>query len=391
MSRIFDDFDRTDPAPASDTESSYRFLNRAARPEWELVRNLVDEWFSEYPVAAQADLRSRLQDDDYVQHIGAWWELYTYTLFRRLGYDVSIHPVLANTSRQPDFLVTREDISIYVECVVHLPNTGAVNGEGGGERSWIFEATNRARDPNFMVDIEIHRTETQRPKASEIIRALESWLSSLDPDEVLQRIAAGADAPELVLNVRGWTIEYSAWPVKPERRGEGGRLIGGYPMLGGVINGEMLRFRDMVKRKGGRYGLPDKPLVVAVLNTSVFLDEGEVNEALFGSVAIRYYQDIAGSAEAERVRQRDGYWRQGPPKRGSRVSGVLLGANIYPWRVSSELPELWLNPWADTPMDDHLPFTTHTANDDGRLLRIREKNTSPDLLFGLTPGWPGFN
>ena len=46
--RIFDDFHRTDPAPAYDTESSYHFLNRVARPQWELVRNPVDEWFSDY-------------------------------------------------------------------------------------------------------------------------------------------------------------------------------------------------------------------------------------------------------------------------------------------------------------------------------------------------------
>lgn len=116
MFRIFDDFDRTDPAPASDTESSYQFLNRVARPGWDKVRDLVDDWFSGYPIAEQADLRSRLQDDDYVQHIGAWWELYTFTLFRRLGYQVSIHPALVNTSRRPDFLVTCGAASMYVEC-----------------------------------------------------------------------------------------------------------------------------------------------------------------------------------------------------------------------------------------------------------------------------------
>src|SRR5690348_8101098 len=110
MSGIFDDIDRTNSEPKSHTESSYHFLNRVARPEWELVRNLIDGWFSHYPQAAQADLRSRLRDDDYAQHIGAWWELYTYTLFRRLGHQVSIHPVLKNTRRQPDFLVTRDEV-----------------------------------------------------------------------------------------------------------------------------------------------------------------------------------------------------------------------------------------------------------------------------------------
>ena len=87
-------------------------------------------------------------------------------------------------------------------------------------------------------------------------------------------------APEFVLTVRGWTIEYGALPVKPESRGERGRLIGSYPMTGGFTGNEMLRYRDIVKRKGQHYGLPDKPFMVAVLNTSAFLEQDEVAEAL---------------------------------------------------------------------------------------------------------------
>jgi hypothetical protein len=387
MSRIFDDFERTDPAPRSDAESSYHFLNRVARPQWQLVRNLIEEWFSEYPVAAQADLRSRLQDGDYVQHIGAWWELYSYKLFRRLGYQVSVHPALTKTSRQPDFLVTRDEVSMYVECVVFLSKLGPVKGQGGGERAWIFEATNQARDPNFTVDIEILRGGAQRPKAAEIVRPLERWLSSLDPDEVIEQTAAGIGAPEFVLNVRGWTIEYGAWPVKPESRGDRGRLIGAYPMTGGFINTDTLRYREIVKHKGGHYGLPDKPFVVAVLTTAAFLDQDEVAEALFGSRAVEYNQ---GQPESVRsVRRRDGYWRQGPPKRGSRVSAVLHGENIDPWRVSARLPSLWINPWADKSLPASLPFATFTAHDTGEVYQT-ESGNSADAVFDLSADWPGF-
>ncbi|WP_407689718.1 hemin-binding protein [Mycobacterium sp. HUMS_1102779] len=387
MSRIFDDFERTNLAPASDTESSYRFLNRAARPDWGLVRNLIEDWFTEYPVAAQADLRSRFQDDDNIQHIGAWWELYTYTLFRRLGYQVAIHPVLENTSRQPDFLVIRDGVSMYVECVIFLSGLGPVKGQGSGERSWIFEATNQARDPNFMVDIEIHQSGTQRPKASEIVQPLESWLSSLDPDEVAEQIDAGMGIPALVLRVRGWIIEYGAFPVKPESRGETSRLIGSYPMTGGSINNDTVRYRDLVSRKGGHYGQPDKPLVVAVLNTSGFLEQDEVAEALFGSRAIEYYEGQPESVRA--VRRRDGYWRQGPPKRGARVSAVLDGENIYPWRVSAQMPTLWVNPWAERSINATLPFATFTARDTGEVHQTKS-GTSAGAVFDLNTDWPGF-
>jgi hypothetical protein len=110
--RIFDDYERTDPSPARDTESSYHFLNRVARQPWSLIRELIEDWFAEYPANAQADLGSRLREDNWVQHMGAWWELYTYRLFRQLGYEVHIHPSLENTGRQPDFLVTHGDTSM---------------------------------------------------------------------------------------------------------------------------------------------------------------------------------------------------------------------------------------------------------------------------------------
>lgn len=172
--QVFDDVERTDGAPAYDTEDSFHFLNRVAGTPWAKVRELTEEWFADYPASEQADLRSRYRETDAPQHYGAGWELYIYTLYRRLGYDVKVHPTLPNTPRKPDFLVTRGDISTYVECVVHLSTGGTPRRGGGAESSWIFEATNRARNPNFMVNIDIEQTGSERPKAAEIIGPLEA-------------------------------------------------------------------------------------------------------------------------------------------------------------------------------------------------------------------------
>jgi hypothetical protein len=276
---------------------------------------------------------------------------------------------------------------MYVECVVFLSGVGPVRGQGGGERSWIFTATNQAEDPNFMVDIEIHQSGAQRPRASDIVRPLEEWLSSLDPDTVSGQIDAGLGAPELVIKPRGWIIEYSAWPLLPESRGGHGRLIGAYPMAGGFTNNETSRYRDIVSKKGGRYGQPDKPFVVAVHNTSGFLDQGEVAEALFGSHAFEYNPEQAQIVKT--VRRRDGYWRQGQPARGARVSAVLDGENIYPWCVAAQLPKLWLNPWAAIPVDAAPPFTTFIAHDTGEIYQ-RESGTAAEAVFGVSSDWPGF-
>jgi hypothetical protein len=111
MPRIFDDSERTDPSPADDMESSYHFLTRVARPQRALVRELIEDWFSEYPAVAQVDMRGRLQNDDYAQHIGAWWELYTYKLFRCLDYRVAIHPLVVSLGAPP-LLVLRLTVAL---------------------------------------------------------------------------------------------------------------------------------------------------------------------------------------------------------------------------------------------------------------------------------------
>jgi hypothetical protein len=239
-----------------------------------------------------------------------------------------------------------------------------------------------------MVDIEILRTGTQRPKALDISRPLQNWLSSLNPDEVQEQIASGLGTPQFVLDVCGWTIEYGALPVQPEYRGEGRRLIGVYPMIGGFLGGEMLHLREIVKRKGRHYGSLDKPFVIAVLNTSGLVDENEVAEALLGSLAVERSHQF--STPIRMVRRRDGYWRQGPPKRGSRVSGVLHARNINPWRVAAGLPKLWINPWADLPMTEPLPFQTFTAYHTGEVYETQSGTAAYDL-FGLSQSWPGFD
>lgn len=387
VTKLFDDFPRTDPAPAYDTEGSYRFLNRAARPQWERVRELLEAWFSEYPDTAQADLRKRFQDPDFGQHYGAWWELYIYTLFSRLGYQMFTHPEIPGSSKNPDFLARRGDSAMYVECVVHFSGGGGSGSRGKGLNAWIFEATNMVKSPDFFVDIEIEQAGTERPKATDITRPLDNWLSSLDADRVLQDIEAGSETPQLTIDTRGWKIAYGALPIDPEHRGKEGRLIGIYPTSGVYINNETERLRATVRRKGGKYGTPDKPLVIAVLSTSGFVEEDELTEALFGSVALSYYQGLPGSEEW--VRQRDGYWRNVPTKRGARVSAVLYGMNVYPWRVTNGLPKVWLNPWASIPVKSLAEFDTTTATDDGEI-STTAANLEPSDVFGLPGGWPGF-
>jgi hypothetical protein len=113
--RIFDEVVRTDPEP-SRGEDSFTFLNRVASPYWERVRTFVDDAFSAYPAAHAPDLRSRFRDRRWPVHVGAWWELYLFTLFRALGLRADVHPELASVDSPPDFQLWVDSQQVLVEA-----------------------------------------------------------------------------------------------------------------------------------------------------------------------------------------------------------------------------------------------------------------------------------
>ncbi len=379
---LFDDLVRTDPAPAGHGEDSFTFMNRVDRPFWRRVRDQLEEWFSEYPQDAAADLVSRFRESDPGQHFAAWWELYLFTLYRRLGYSVTVHPTVTGTTTQPDFLVVRDDEQLYVEAAAVF--SGIVDKEQNGDgKAWIYDVVNKATNPNFHVELDFHRLGTQRPKATELIQPLEQWLTGLDPDE----IDAGQEPPKFHLPVGDWGLIFTALPVKREHRGKPGRLLSIYPVSAGVVNDKEM-VRKTLKGKGGHYGLLDKPFVIALLCMSSFMEDDDIEQALFGSLAYQYYVGEPRRHEGQWVRQRDGFWMRGTKPQGTRVSAVLAGTGLMPWRPARQLPRLWLNPWATKPLTVTDPFPTATANDLG-LAVSTDTNVEAHLVLGLPKDWPG--
>lgn len=382
---LFDDLVRTDPAPASHGEDSFTFMNRVDQPFWRRVREQLEAWFDEYPPDATADLVGRFRDFDPRQHFAAWWELYIFTLYRKLGYSVTVHPTVSGTTTQPDFLVARDDEELYVEAAVVFSGI-ADESRHGNREAWIYDLINKVANPNFHVGLDFDHIGIRRPKDAELIGPLEQWLTGLDPDEVIVGIEAGHEVPKCYLSVRDWKLVFRAFPVKREYRGKSGRLLGMYPVTAGIVNNKEM-IRKALNRKGGRYGLPDKPLVVALLCMSSFVEDDALDQALFGSVAYQYYVNEP-SRQGKWIRQRDGFWVRGTRPKGTRVSAVLAGMGVMPWCLTRQLPRLWLNPWASRPLIVTEPFPTATVNHRG-LVVSADTGVGAHVVLGLPKEWPG--
>jgi hypothetical protein len=125
---LFDDRSRSGPAYKTDGESVFDFYNRVDRPEWARARDELEDWYSQYP-DDNGDLRKRFRKPGADQHFGAWWELWVYTFYRLLGYEVTPHPTMPNGTK-PDFLVSRNGRSTYVECKAIPEKSRSANEPG---------------------------------------------------------------------------------------------------------------------------------------------------------------------------------------------------------------------------------------------------------------------
>jgi len=114
---LFPDKIRTDLTYATPCERSYSFLNRSGLEKFVVVREKLNDWFNCYPEEEQYELKRRLQSAK--QFNDAFFELYLHKLFYSFGYQLAVHPHLEHTTKQPDFLVSKNgEAQFYLEAKV---------------------------------------------------------------------------------------------------------------------------------------------------------------------------------------------------------------------------------------------------------------------------------
>ncbi|MCA1708646.1 MAG: hypothetical protein LC808_37335, partial [Actinobacteria bacterium] len=293
-SSLFDVVERTDPQCSGHAETSFSFLNRVRSAPFEQVRTTLEQWFAEWPVASQVDLRSRFRSGDDRGFVGAFWELYLHEVFHRQGFQVTLHPDLPGSPYHPDFLLNRGDESFYLEATVVHPS---VAEEAASKlESAIYDTLDRLDSPNFFLEIEVCSRGSGAPPIARHRGKIERWLAGLSPnalqlaldqDNRLESDSAGLDVYDIV--EAGWLIRLRPLPKSPESRGEPGiRPLGIFlPFDDDSPIDDISPLRRALERKT-KYGRLDKPLILATLIDLPFVQDADVESALFGSLAVRY-------------------------------------------------------------------------------------------------------
>lgn len=376
---------RTDSRYQSHIEGEYEFLDRSSRAEISKVRVFLNYWLSKMPQDGAQQLISRMKSRDRRSFESASFEIALFAILSGLGCKVEIHPNLKNGSiKRPDFHATTPDgEEFYVEAVLASEfDTSEMAAEK--RKNVLLQAIEKVDSPNFFIGVDSEGSPNTPPPGKALRRVLSKWLSKLNPDDVIREYEArGSDAlPVLEWQYEDWKIEFQAIPIKPEKRGQGQRVIGLHSEEGRLTN-SWEPIRDAILFKGGRYGELSKPYVVAVNVDSYTLDRIDEIQALFGQERFTFCH---GSQEFRKHRAPNGAWIGPNGPRYTRVTGAWLFGNLNPYNMVSRMNNLYVNPHSAMPIPKALMHLNHSIVSNERILWI-DGRPLWDLL-GLNPSWP---
>jgi hypothetical protein len=145
--------------------------------------------------------------------------------------------------------------------------------------------------------------------------------------------------------------------------------------------------RDAIQGKGAKYGdLPD-PLVLAVNLSRFYIDEIEIEQALFGQEQFSLSPDDDDpNAEFEMVRAQNGVWMSPSGPRYQRISAVLVIPELEPRSMAVRSARLYHNPWAYRRFVGPICSLPQCVVEDHKLKYL--SGTEAREILGLPVGWP---
>lgn len=347
MCNLFDSIERTYLEAAKHNENTYDYYNISARTDITKVRDALEGWFSRYPKEEKKELMSRFKKD----FDSAFYELFLYELFSKLGYKIIIHPDLRSSPKKPDFLISKDDLEIYVEAKVVKNKT---KEQEAFERkiNEFYDNLNKLNSENFLLHIESFNILTQKqPSTKGIITHIEQELKKINPDILSAEIDKdGVDKlPVIEYNNGDIHIIIKPIPVIPSARKEKKRPIGMYPIETFWGGGEE-SLKDSIEKKAKRYGKLDKPFIVC-MNSLDIMTSGkiDVDNAIWGSLAWSWSTN-PDDRDEKWIRQLDGVFLDKKGARLKNLTGVFV-SKICPHNIPVANYWFYEHPFSENKMD----------------------------------------
>jgi hypothetical protein len=369
----------------------FGYLAGSSRPEMARVRSLFEDWLSRYPVDEAKDLIGTFSATDDRDHLAAAFELLLHELLIRRECSVKIHPVLAHSTRRPDFLVTPANGEpFFLEARSTSDMSDAAYRAHRFEGEYI-EALQGIHSPDFGLWVTMHRHPNEQPPYRQAAAELEAKIAKLDYEEYAEKWFnyQGERHPRFEREYDGWRVDIAPIPRPRQLRGTPNPrpvIVHGMGIAEGVTCKKSVK--KALYKKSKRYGQLDVPYVIAINYTGwASIQAHEMIEVLYDNIKHARVDEPDGGLTAMPHRAFDGFWTKARKPRNQNVSGVLLFNRAAPVRLASTTAMYYRNPWANLALGDGVLGVSACSTDENGELQVVDGLT-PRELFELPEGWP---
>ena len=324
--KLFDDIIRTRVNQSIHTESKYSFLNESSWKWVDYYRNQVEEWYSKFP--DDLDFHTQFTSRSDWQHSSAFFELYTFALFSKQGFDVSYHESIG--SRKIDLVLVSDSIKIYIDCVL----SGEPNLNQSIERieKEIEDIIEDIQSPLYWISANFISTSDRTPKLSRIKSKLKSEVASLDLEI--------GEIKKVLWSDKNWLIEFSFVKKDPPVERSLGSIVSS--QRGGAVDGPSMNIlrRTLNSKRGSSYGVT-YPYIIAVNSYNLTLYDELIKGVLFGDMKVRGFNN--------NLYVENPFFYKNQPQNTS-VSGILVVKGLHASNMGIVDLALWENPWSKNPV-----------------------------------------
>jgi hypothetical protein len=372
------------------SETEFAFLQRVDQPYWARVRQLIEEWFLDFPADRRDHIEKRLRSRDYRQFAAGFWELYLFEVLKGAGLVVEV--LKEAKDRTPDFAVTVEGNRFFVEATI-VTGVSDPQEQADRRRGVLLDSIEQLRSDKFTLDVQVDRdggdvvdkTGNSLPILDRLMTDLQVRLQELDG------LAAADQLPNDTLLIShawqwtddGWAITFIPVLLPKERW-----TIHTVPLVGGLSHGEPYVVRD---EKALRGKLLDKlehyqgnfqPLLIAVHLDNPFASRRELAALVGWPMELTQDRELLRS----QFEQIPGVFFM---DEGRELGGVALITEFRPWSVAHVQPHLWVNPNATSPLPLFDVWPIHTFDLQMGPSRLTSAGRAPHESLGLAQDWPG--
>lgn len=347
---LFSEIKRDFTGPAEANEDSFSYYERSARKDISKVRDLLEKWFQNLPETEKYEVKKRFKKS----FDSVFYELFLFNFFKKLGYEIIIHPKIENTDKKPDFLVSKDGIEIYIEAKICKDKS---NFEESNEKliERFYETIDKIESPHFMFRIEkLHLKKTNQPSTKELVKKIKNKISQLNHKNELGKTTFGISNSfiqfeNLFFENEEISINIEFLPVNEDAVGKPRRSIGVRP-IETFIGGAEESIRESILTKAKRYGKLDKPYLICINTLSIKSSSYyDIDAAIWGSIALSFSTD-PNNRDEKWVHSADGIFYNNGSKRITNVSGIMIN-RIFPHTVPSSKYWIFEHPFTDNKLN----------------------------------------